>query len=356
MVTRTFLYEMSEASQYDSTFWSNSIWWPNNSGITWEQLSKAEKAGYSLAQPRDLCYLPIYILAFYVLRILVTKYIGLPFGIWCLGDIRKRVPPERNDELESIYVKLPAGNTMPENLHISDDWSTIRIKRWFRRRRNQDRVDRLRKFTESFWRFIVYFYFSSHSIYYFWNKPWRSEAVNVWVDFPYHNLDFSMYYYYMIQMGFYGSLLLTLFTDVRRKDFYEQIAHHFTTLCLMSGSYCANFIRIGCLLLLNNDIADWIIEVSKMLIYSRKKRAADFVVGIFAVVWIITRCFIMTGVILRCTLYEPFRLDLRSFKPQPIDLDVLPFWPVWIIFNIWMVILQGLQFFWTWLQNLQFAS
>ena len=34
----------------------------------------------------------------------------------------------------------------------------------------------------------------------------------------------------MLQMAFYWSLLVTQFTDVKRKDFWEMFIHHMTTI------------------------------------------------------------------------------------------------------------------------------
>lgn len=103
----------------------------------------------------------------------------------------------------------------------------------------------------------------------------------------------SQYWYYVLEMGFYLSLLLSLSFDVKRKvslltmsnlkdkfvlirlrwqwclqDFKEQVIHHTATLTLLSFSWISNFIRIGTLVMAVHDCSDILLEVSVFFCYT----------------------------------------------------------------------------------------
>ena len=46
--------------------------------------------------------------------------------------------------------------------------------------------------------------------------------------------DPAVWWHYMLEMAFYWSLLVTQFTDVKRKDFWEMFVHHLATLALLT--------------------------------------------------------------------------------------------------------------------------
>ena len=48
------------------------------------------------------------------------------------------------------------------------------------------------------------------------------------------SLDPAVWWHYMLEMAFYWSLLVTQFTDVKRKDFWEMFVHHLATLALLT--------------------------------------------------------------------------------------------------------------------------
>merc|ERR1712012_1239542 len=111
--------------------------------------------------------------------------------------------------------------------------STRQIERWFRVRRNQDRTPVLKKFIESSWRCTFYFCIFWWGVWIHLDKSWFYQTVNCWKGWPEHHVSNDIYWYYMIEGAFYLSLLFSLFTDHKRKDFIEMVVHHIATLMLM---------------------------------------------------------------------------------------------------------------------------
>lgn len=57
-------------------------------------------------------------------------------------------------------------------------------------------------------------------------------------------------------------LCVFLCVSYLHQDFKEQIIHHLATLVLLSFSWCANYIRVGTLVMLIHDASDVFLEVS----------------------------------------------------------------------------------------------
>merc|ERR1712178_16600 len=316
--------------RYTNTLWDSALWYPR--GISWRDIEYAISKGVPFAKPSDLLMLPVFMVGVHLVRLIFEKFIGKPLGKWALGIIRTRTKPETCDELEQLYTQ----NKDPKNFPSINGWSELRVKRWYRRRRNADRPGRLKKFSETSWRFFYYFFMWSYGQFFVRKQSFVEDPYKCWESFPYQYMEKYVYFYYFTQGGFYGALLISLFSDTRRKDFYEQIAHHFVTLALLTGSYALNFWRVGCLLLFYNDLSDWIIELSKLFVYSRQKKIADFCAFAFAVSWIWTRNWIYAREILHTTMVKPLHMGYKPYFG-------------YYLFNLFLIILGALQVYWTYM-------
>ncbi|CAM5177096.1 unnamed protein product [Eretmochelys imbricata] len=132
------------------------------------------------------------------------------------------------------------------------DLPTRKVERWFRYRRNQDKPSLTTKFCEASWRFTFYFisFFTGFAV-------------------LYDPLLLSVFWYYMLELSFYSSLVCTLPFDVKRKDLNQQIVHHVATIFLICFSYCANYLRIGTLVMVIHDASDCILEPTKIFNYMK---------------------------------------------------------------------------------------
>ena len=93
----------------------------------------------------------------------------------------------------------------------------------------------------------------------------------------------------MVELAFYWSLSFSQFFDVKRKDFWEMLIHHNTTIALIMFSCSTHFTRVGTLVSIIHDASDDLLELAKIFRYINYRRSCDAVFVIFAVVWVVTR-------------------------------------------------------------------
>ena len=127
------------------------------------------------------------------------------------------------------------------------------IKEWFELRRYLNQPTKMKKFQESLWRFAFYLIMWIYGLNVLYDKSWFWETKNCWIDYPKQYVTEDIYWYYTIELGFYFSLLVTQFFDIKRKDFFQMFLHHVVTISLIMFSYMANFVRVGTLVLVVHD-------------------------------------------------------------------------------------------------------
>merc|ERR1711981_679829 len=213
------------------------------------------------------------------------------------------------------------------------DLTTRQVQRWFRRRRNQDRPNLVKKFSETSFRCLMYIFLWGWGWYALYDQVWLWDSAQCFVNFPFQTMEPKVTFYYLIELAFYCSLVLSLFNDIKRKDFTEQIIHHFATITLVVFSYCANFIRIGTLVLILHDVCDIFLEGAKLFVYAKKTQIADISFGVFAVTFIIPRDFMYPYMVLHTSWVKSMWLYTPYFA--------------YYAFNAFLMIIQILNWFWS---------
>ncbi|XP_037537677.1 ceramide synthase 2-like [Nematolebias whitei] len=311
--------------------WRQDFWLPP--AVTWtdlEQLADPERP-----QPQDLLMTLPVALGFVALRSVFERFLAPPM-CRCLGvKNRLQVTAAPSPQLESFYKQRSTQPTQSDvvTLMLLCGKTQRQIETWFRLRRNQDRPCQTKKFAEAAWRFFFYLTAFVFGLTCLIDRPWFWDHRECWRQYPVQPMERAHFWYYMLELGFYGSLVLRIFVDVRRKDFKEQVIHHLATIFLLTFSYCANFIRIGTLVLLLHDSSDILLESAKMFNYGtgwRKTCNSLFVV--FAVLFLVTRLVIFPSKILRTTLL----LSMEVFQP----------FPGYYLLNVLLLVLQVLHVFW----------
>ncbi|KAI1889723.1 hypothetical protein AGOR_G00165880 [Albula goreensis] len=314
-------------------FWWDRIWLPLN--LTWSDLE--DKEGRVYAKVSDLYVTIPFSVVFLIMRYLFERLIATPiaasFGI--KDKVQQRA--SHNPVLEEYFSSHSRNPTQSDIAGLSKkcSWTRRQVERWFRRRRNQDRPGLLRKFREACWRFVFYLSAFIGGLTALYDKPWLYDTHEVWSGFPKQSMLESQYWYYVLEMSFYGSLLFSVAFDIKRKDFKEQIIHHFATLTLLAFSWCANYIRIGTLVMIIHDASDVLLESAKLFNYAKWEKTCNIIFIAFAIVFMVTRLIIFPFWLIHCTWVYPV-------------LSYPPFFGYYF-FNVMLVVLLMLHIFWAYL-------
>ncbi|KAK7889492.1 hypothetical protein WMY93_025052 [Mugilogobius chulae] len=207
--------------------------------------------------------------------------------------------------------------------------SQRKIQTWFRHRRNHDRPTNTKKFCEATWRFVFYLVSFIAGLNSLINTPWFWDQTECWRGYPKQPVSDAHYWYYILELGFYLSLLLSV------SDFKEQVIHHIATIFLIGFSYCSNYVRVGTLVMLVHDSSDFLLESAKMLHYAGLTCICDSLFVIFAVVFLFTRLVVF-----------PFRVVHTTLIVSMYYFD--PFFGYYF-FNALLLVLQALHIFWAYL-------
>ncbi|KAL8177543.1 UNVERIFIED_CONTAM: hypothetical protein K2H54_011795 [Gekko kuhli] len=143
-------------------------------------------------------------------------------------------------------------------------------------------------------------------------KPWTWDSRECWTGYPQQLLEPSIYVYYIMQLSFYISLVITLPFDVKRKDQEMEIIHHAATIFLISFSYCANYIRIGTLVMIIHDASSCLLELAKMFHYLKWHKICDTLFLLFSAVFLFSRLVIFPNKV----LYNTYYYSMELYRPS----------------------------------------
>jgi len=313
-------------------FWKESVWLPPN--MTWKDVQPTKEGIYT--EFSDLLYplpLAVFIL---ILRHFCEKNFFKPLGMALGIKDSKHLKPSTNDVLEKEFHLMEKSREYSINfsqLSRQLNMTERQIQYWLKKRKLYGKPSTLTKFCESGWRWLFY---SSAFVYGFvclWDEAWFNNIRHCWYNYPHHDVPKEIWWYYMIELGFYWSLFFSQFSDVKRKDFVEMFIHHVITISLLCCSWTCNLHRAGSLVLVIHDFADIFLEFAKMANYTKFTTLCDCVFVFFTVSWIVTRLAIFPSWILYSAIVE---------APQLVQM-----FPAYYIFNALLSVLLVLHVIWT---------
>uniref|UniRef100_A0A914ZUF9 TLC domain-containing protein n=1 Tax=Parascaris univalens TaxID=6257 RepID=A0A914ZUF9_PARUN len=278
--------------------WNPEFWLPRN--VTWDQLP---------THSEDLVYPIMLTFPILGLRILFESFVGIPCG---------------------FYLGYGTG-TLTEQIkrHLFFGFASN---------------TRSKRILECFFRFSSYLFLFLFGCITLADAPWLRDVTLCWIGYPFHEVSNAVWWYYMIEMGFYYSLLITSLFDVRRTDFRQLLFHHFVTILLLSLSWMINFIRVGTLILILHDVSDISLELAKLVHYDEANaKYANAIFFIFLISWTLTRIGYFPLVVIRSAIFDAPTLiqsDYDLFNPFEI-----PYAPRIIIGFLFCLL--ALHIFWT---------
>lgn len=308
-----------------------------------DELSKQNPGAY-FPRASDMFFQSISFGLFLILiRLTLDKYVFKPVGTSWGIKAKKVYKIADIPELEKAYNR---SKTLPhetiKTLMKKTSLTERQIQIWIRKRYQRDAPSTMQRFCESSWNFVVLSVFGVYGVYALWNKSWFNKAINCWIGWPNQPVTTDMFWYYLIELGFYWSTMFMITVDHKRKDYKEMTLHHLITIALLLFSWSNNFLRIGTLVLVVHDAADSLLAAAKMSKYCEKERLTEVLYYIFIVVWIATRLVIFPYVLLYTTDFEIFEVD------EPMITLVRDGWS-YRSFNVLLHILLVLHFMWTYI-------
>lgn len=147
---------------------------------------------------------------------------------------------------------------------------------------------------------------------------------------------------YALQLGYYLQAIPTLIVwDLKRKDFYQMLAHHVATVGLIMYSLGTNFVPMGSMVLLVHDVCDVFMEAAKLCRYINWNQTSTILFGIFVVLWILMR-----------VIYFPLWLVRSAMRDTigylAVPHDIVP-QPHYEFLNGLLIVLYCIHIYWTFL-------
>ncbi|XP_053149185.1 ceramide synthase 4-like [Hemicordylus capensis] len=283
------------------------------------------------------------------LRFIFERFVAVPLSqkMGLKEKLLRKASP--NPVLEAFYA---AHHRSPKEGELSGlakqcDLQPRQVERWFRCRRNQDQPSLTKKFCVASCRATFYLTAFCIGLATLYDKPWFWDHRECWTGYPQQRLLYSTFGFYMLELSYFCSLVITLPFDVKQKDFYQQIVHHAAAIPLIIFSYCANYIRIGTLVIIIQLSSECLLEPTKIFYYLKWRRISDGLFIIFSAVFLLTRLVIFPCMVIYSTyyyfieIYQPFfGYYLLNGLLMVIQLLNI-FWSCMIILMVYRFILHG---------------
>jgi len=132
----------------------------------------------------------------------------------------------------------------------------------------------IEKFSKACWHCLAYSLLWMYSVSLFFQQEWSSTPIEgLWKDWPHLDAEkYKLHTLYVTEFGFYiHAFISSVFLEPKRSDYLVILAHHVISLSLITGSWAANFHRIGLCVFVEQDIGDVLLYMAKIVHYTTAK-------------------------------------------------------------------------------------
>lgn len=286
--------------------WSKYFWLPLN--LTWDDLQINGKN--VMPSCLDLSMSVPVAMSLICCRYFLENFIARPVGRSYNLKEKSSKKFVENEKMEKLLKKF--GTLKPKEKYEmcakESNWSSRQIERYLREFKKSKVPSEMDKFAETSWLVTFHFLIFCFGIYSLWDKKWFSDTSDCWNGWPFeHVITTEIYWYYVIETGFYIAASMSLCIDVKRKDFKEMIIHHISTIGLLLLSYTDNFFKVGSLILVLHDPCDVLLHFAKIAKYVNYQRLTDTLFVVFSISWFVTRLIIFPfKILIPCIFHSPF--------------------------------------------------
>ncbi|KAJ1673865.1 Sphingosine N-acyltransferase lag1 [Spiromyces aspiralis] len=182
-----------------------------------------------------------------------------------------------------------------------------------------------------------------------YNSPYWLNTTNLYAGYPEDHMvmPYNLKWFYLVQLAFWFENLYIIHVEERRKDHYEMLTHHFVTISLVIASYHTYFTRWGHVFMLIMDAPDIFLTLAKLLRYLGFNRICNYIFGLFAVCWFITKhyfCFVMM-----LSIWTQAEILIPEEKRYPNHPNSYATYPLMYGFLGVLCVLQAILLIWMWM-------
>ena len=136
-------------------------------------------------------------------------------------------------------------------------------------------------------------------------------------------------------MGYHVGGLVVHFFGPRKNDFVEMGLHHIVTLNLYAGMYLFNIWETGCPIALLHDIADILVNFTKLFSETKYSTIGGVLGGAALMpIWFYTRCLVLPFMI-----YKLWYFDVESMgSPYPMKFLCIMLGLLFLLHCYWFTI------------------
>lgn len=320
---------------------ADTLWWFGKEyhekyGQVWPHDGEQPPKGYFYpGRPDGVIWALVLAVVITIIRYSFERLVADPLGKWFgLKHHLSGKPAGRNKKLETFIKKnkKPTKEQM-KVAALEADMEVKQVETWVRRKQRELYPSKLNKFKESSWRCLFYTGAFSYGLHTLIHEDFVYNFNLTYVDFPVGTWAHknSLYYYYLLEGGFYLSLMVSQLFDTKRKDFWEMFLHHIVTLSLIMGSYWSGNCRLGAVIMALHDVSDIFLEGAKMCVYTGLHKCSAVLIGGFAISFFVARL-----------VYFPYMI--YWFVTEAIDL--VKVWPYHTVDTCFLCVLQVLHIYW----------